>query len=70
MKMTWKSAAASMVLVVACGGRQIRTATAEEAECERNLQAIVDRPGTTLEQDLEDHERESERCEALLRGRR
>lgn len=51
-----------------CGGDPALRAryAAEVARCTANERAIVDRQGTTLEQDREDLEVERTRCDAAL----
>jgi len=52
-----------------CGGAsaELRTAYATEmARCVANERAIVDRQGTTREQDLSDLDAERARCDAAL----
>jgi hypothetical protein len=57
------------VLLASCGGASMETRTAyavEVAKCIANEQAIVDRSGTTEEQDYADLTAERNRCDAAL----
>lgn len=57
-----------LVLVLGCGASaELRARYATEvARCMSNERAIVDRQGTTLEQDRADLEVERARCDAAL----
>jgi hypothetical protein len=73
MRQIW-GVAAVLVLVVTgaiagCGASlEVRTDYAlEQARCIRNQQEIVDRPGTTYDQDYEDMVAEVARCNRELR---
>ena len=57
-----------LVLVLGCGASaELRARYATEvARCTANERAIVDRQGTTLEQDRADLEVERARCDAAL----
>ena len=54
------------LFLVACAAPQVRRGNATEAECEANFQHIIDREGTTLEEDLRDFALENERCTEAL----
>jgi len=80
MKPTWMDALGAALLSVTvvaafalhtcgCGGAtpEVRTAYAlEQAHCLANERAIVDRAGTTLDEDREALELERTRCDAAL----
>jgi hypothetical protein len=58
-----------LFLLSACGGASVQTETAYAAEatrCIANERAIIDRQGTTLEQDRADLTAERARCDAAL----
>jgi hypothetical protein len=64
-----KKIAAIAIVLSACGGTtaEIRTAYAiEQARCLINERAIIDRVGTTQEQDEADFAAERARCDAAL----
>lgn len=78
----WYEAAQAAVFIVAvvvavalylsgCGGASAETRTAyavEQSRCLANERAIVDRGGTTYEEDREDLELERTRCDAALQA--
>lgn len=63
-----RAIALSAIILVGCGASaQLRSAYATEtARCIANERAIVDRQGTSYEQDREDLDVERARCNAAL----
>lgn len=58
-------------VLAACGGVSPETRTAyavEQARCLANERAIIDRAGTTMEQDETDFAAERARCDAALQA--
>lgn len=59
------------LVLLGCGGASIEVRTAyavEQARCIANERAIIDRAGSTYEQDRTDIEAERARCDAALRS--